>query len=50
MEKKFTTANKQNSKIMKHSIENKYIGELRTSSTHIKSGKNIITDAPVDNN
>ena len=35
---------------MNHSIENKYIGELRTSSTHIKSGKNIITDAPIDNN
>ena len=35
---------------MKHSIENRYVGELRTSSTHIKSGKNIITDAPVDNN
>ena len=34
---------------MKHSIENRYVGELRTSSTHIKSGKNIITDAPVDN-
>ena len=26
-----------------------YIGELRTSSTHIKSGEEIITDAPVDN-
>ena len=35
---------------MNHSIENKYIGELRTSSTHIKSRKNIITDAPIDNN
>ena len=35
---------------MNHSIENKYIGELRTSSTHVKSGKNIITDAPIDNN
>ncbi len=27
-----------------------YLGELRTSGTHIKSGKTIITDAPVDNN
>ena len=35
---------------MNHSMENKYIGELRTSSTHVKSGKNIITDAPIDNN
>ena len=35
---------------MNHSIENKYIGELRTSSTHVKTGKNIITDAPIDNN
>jgi len=35
---------------MNHSIENRYIGELRTSSVHIKSGKIIITDAPVDNN
>ena len=35
---------------MNHSIENKYVGELRTSSTHVKTGKNIITDAPIDNN
>ena len=35
---------------MNHSIENKYIGELRTLSTHVKSRKNIITDAPIDNN
>ncbi len=35
---------------MNHNIENRYIGELRTSSVHIKSGKNIITDAPLDNN
>jgi putative redox protein len=27
-----------------------YLGELRTSGTHIKSGKTIITDAPTDNN
>ena len=35
---------------MNHSIENKYVGNLRTSSTHLKSGDNIITDAPTDNN
>jgi len=27
-----------------------YSGQLRTISTHIKSGEQIITDAPVDNN
>jgi putative redox protein len=27
-----------------------YLGGLRTSATHIRSGNNIITDAPVDNN
>ena len=26
-----------------------YTGELRTSSTHVKSGNEIITDAPTDN-
>ena len=35
---------------MKHSIVNNYIGGLRTSSKHIKSGEIIITDAPTDNN
>ena len=35
---------------MTHSIENKYIGELRTESTHLKSSNVIITDAPTDNN
>ena len=35
---------------MNHSIINNYVGELRTSSKHIKSGKEIITDAPTDNN
>jgi len=35
---------------MNHSIENRYVGELRTLSTHVKTGKNIITDAPIDNN
>lgn len=27
----------------------KYLGGLRTSSVHVKSGKNLLTDAPVDN-
>lgn len=27
----------------------KYLGELRTESTHLKSGTTIFTDAPVDN-
>lgn len=35
---------------MLHSIENKYVGELRTESTHLKSSNVIITDAPRDNN
>ena len=35
---------------MSHSIENKYMGELRTESTHLKSSNVIITDAPTDNN
>ena len=26
-----------------------YLGEIRTSATHLRSGNNIITDAPVDN-
>ena len=26
-----------------------YTGDLRTSSVHLKSGKEIITDAPIDN-
>ena len=34
---------------MSHSIENKYVGELRTKSTHLKSSNVIITDAPTDN-
>lgn len=28
----------------------KYIGSLRTTATHLKSGETIVTDAPVDNN
>ena len=32
-----------------HTIKNKYIGELRTTSIHLSSGNEIITDAPIDN-
>ena len=35
--------------IIEHQIEIIYSGELRTWSTHLKSGDDIITDAPVDN-
>jgi uncharacterized OsmC-like protein len=28
----------------------RYLGELRTEATHLKSGNKIITDAPPDNN
>ena len=35
---------------MSHSIENRYSGDLRTESTHLKSSRTIITDAPTDNN
>lgn len=28
----------------------KYLGQLRTEATHIKSNNKIITDAPIDNN
>jgi len=31
-------------------IKTKYLGNLRTESLHVKSGKTLITDAPVDNN
>ena len=34
---------------MEHQIEIIYSGELRTWSTHLKSGDDIITDAPLDN-
>lgn len=30
-------------------IKAKYTGNLRTEANHIQSGKNLITDAPVDN-
>jgi uncharacterized OsmC-like protein len=29
--------------------QTKYIGQLRTINTHLRSGQEIITDAPVDN-
>lgn len=35
---------------MSYSIENKYVGDLRTISTHLNSGDKITTDAPLDNN
>ena len=35
---------------MSHSIENKYLGNLRTESIHLKSSQTILTDAPTDNN
>tara|TARA_B100001057_G_scaffold67179_1_gene60893 strand:+ start:341 stop:748 length:408 start_codon:yes stop_codon:yes gene_type:complete len=35
---------------MSHSIKNQYVGDLRTESTHLKSSRTIITDAPTDNN
>ena len=31
-------------------MEVEYLGELRTQGTHLKSGIQIITDAPLDNN
>lgn len=31
-------------------ISSDYLGELRTEATHVRSGKTIITDAPIDNN
>lgn len=31
-------------------VDSKYLGELRTEATHVKSGTQLITDAPVDNN
>jgi putative redox protein len=34
---------------MTTTIHTKYLGELRTNSTHLKSGSELITDAPLDN-
>jgi len=30
-------------------IETKYLGDLRTEARHVRSGKTLITDAPIDN-
>ncbi len=35
---------------MSVTIKTKYLGELRTQSTHLKSQNSLITDAPLDNN
>ncbi|UII28626.1 OsmC family protein [Fulvivirga maritima] len=35
---------------MTHSMTSEYLGDLRSSATHLKSNNTIITDAPVDNN
>ncbi len=35
---------------MSITIKTKYLGQLRTHSTHLKSGNVLITDAPLDNN
>ena len=33
-----------------HTITTEYLGQLRTTATHLKSGNKIVTDAPTDNN
>lgn len=30
-------------------VKTKYLGELRTEATHVRSGEKIVTDAPIDN-
>ena len=30
-------------------VETVYVGELRTQATHVRSGNQLITDAPLDN-
>jgi len=40
---------KLNRNQMTIAIKTKYLGELRTNSIHLKSGSEIITDAPLDN-
>jgi putative redox protein len=30
-------------------VETKYLGDLRTEVRHVRSGKTLITDAPIDN-
>jgi len=32
-----------------HTIESIYLGDLQTKATHVKSGVQLITDAPIDN-
>lgn len=32
-----------------HTVETIYKGDLRTKATHVKSGNELITDAPIDN-
>lgn len=34
---------------MTYTISSKYLGDLRTHSIHLKSGSELITDAPLDN-
>lgn len=34
---------------MSITVTTKYLGELRTESVHVKSGSQLITDAPLDN-
>ena len=34
---------------MEETIRTSYLGELRTQATHVRSGKELITDAPLDN-
>jgi putative redox protein len=41
---------KSKNKSLKMNIKTTYLGDLRTQATHIKSGNQIITDAPTDNN
>ncbi len=34
---------------MEETVKTTYLGELRTRATHVRSGMEIITDAPLDN-
>ena len=34
---------------MEETVRTTYLGELRTQATHLRSGKELITDAPLDN-
>jgi putative redox protein len=34
---------------MEETVSTVYVGELRTQATHVRSGKELITDAPPDN-